>query len=384
MNDFRSPLSDRPRSCARPFGITATLAVALALAACSGSNGNGTTTTAPGASAFRDVASVPVSFQVSNVNRSQAICPTDGAAYTITGRLVGPRAMLESGSASAITVYMHSVGWGQYYWHFQEFPAVDYASQMALLGHVSLVYDQLGYGGSGRPPGLSNCYGGEADIVNQMIGALRNGTYTASGTFTAQHFARVALASHGVGALMAEPAAYSFANIDALIVTSWSDFVPAFAPAVLVQFGTFSASCLLGGQQSDGTTGPGGYAFFPLTEPDFETLNFANADPAIVAAARARRGRASCGEPISSPPTVVSDTVQVLLPNVHVPVLLVNGAADRFFMQPVGSFAQALYFSGSPDLSSELIPGAGSALALERSAPAFRTIMNDWLTAHGF
>lgn len=375
--------------------ILAPLALGLMISACGGSDGgsagegvspSSTVNSNAGTTDMTEIVSMPVSFAVTNVNRSQAQCFTDGAPYTITGRLVGPRAALQQGTtAGAITMYLHSVGWGQFYWHFQEFPQVDYASQMARLGHVSLVYDQLGYGGSGRPSGLMNCYGGEADIANQIVDALRSGGYTVTGaTGPAPRFAKVAMASHGVGGLMSQPSAYSFANVDALIVTAWTDFAPAFNPAILLAFGGFSAFCLGGGEMSDGSSGPGYYAFFPLKEQDFAKLALTQMDPVIATAATMRRERASCGEPFSSPPTLASNSLQALLPTVRVPVLLVNGLADGMFMQPLGANAQSMFYNSSPDFTSKLVPGAGHALALGTAAPAFRLIMHNWLAARGF
>lgn len=330
------------------------------------------------------VDSIPVSFTVKNTNRTPALCLTDGKTYQIRGRLVGPHSAFGTGGTDALTVYMHGVGWGQFYWHFQQKPAVDYASQMAQLGHVSLVYDQLGYGQSGRSPGLLNCYGGEADIVNQMIDALRSGDYVVPMPMTPRSYTRVALASHQAAGLMSQPAAYTFRNIDALVLTGFTDFPLSFKPVILTATGAFLTSCLLGGDRSDGATGPRYYNFFPLKASTFAALNFSDADPAVVLAATAARGRAACGELASAFTTVGVDNLQLLLRQVRVPVLLVNGLDDKFFRQPAGANFQKRLYSGSDDVTSELIDGAGQALALETKAPEFRGVMHNWLAPRGF
>lgn len=378
----------------RALSMSAAALVVAAISACGGSNGvagtaggSASASAAVSQAAAADVVSIPVSFAVQNVNRTLDVCPTDGQSYTIKGHLVGPRAALEGNAAKTVTVYMHSVGWGEFYWHDQEFPEFDYATRMAALGHISLTYDQLGYGASGRPPGLLNCYGGEADIVNQMITKLRDGDYATSGSdapASPPQFQRVALASQGVAALMAQPAAYTFHNIDALVVTSWTDFAAAFSVPILAQFGVFSTACALTGEQSDGTSGPRFYEFFPPKNADFIALNFADADPAVESAATAMRSRASCGEPFSSPQSLVTDSLQLLLRQIQVPVLLVNGAKDAFFTPGLELVKQKSYYSGSDDVTTMLIPDAGQALALERSAPQFRQTMDSWLTQHGF
>ncbi|MGQ0618766.1 MAG: alpha/beta fold hydrolase [Panacagrimonas sp.] len=333
----------------------------------------------------QSVESIPVSFTVQNLNRSQVLCLTDRRTYQIRGRLVGPAGAFAAGGPDALTVYMHGVGWGQFYWNFTQFPDVDYATQMARMGHVSLVYDQLGYGASGRSLGLLNCYGGEADIVNQMIDALRDGDYAIPGSVLApRSFSRVALASHQAAGLMSQPAAYSFRNVDALIVTGFSDAALSFKPAILTATTAFITACLVGGDRSDGATGPRFYGFFPLQDRRFAALNFANADPAVVARATELRGRAACGELASAFTTVGVDMLQLLLRQVRVPVLLVNGLEDEFFRQPLGANFQKRLYSGSDDVTSELIAGSGQALALERTAPEFRRVMHNWLAPRGF
>lgn len=330
------------------------------------------------------IASVPVTFNVVNQNRSLVPCLVDGKPYAIHGHLVGPASVLAAGGApDALTVYLHGIGWGEFYWHFTAVPSLDYASQMAALGHVSLVYDQLGYGASGRPPGLLNCYGGEATIVRQIVAALRAGTYIAQGR-AAPIFKRVALASQQAAAFVAQPDAYSFKDIDALVITSFSEPpVPAKSTFIL-QSAPLFAACALGGQRSDGSTGPFFYEPFPTTDAAFVKDSFANADQAVIAQALAQRGRTACGEPESAFTAIGVDDLQLVLKSVHVPVLLVNGLEDAFFTQPLGAKLQKAQYTGSPDVSAEFIAGAGQALTLERTAGDFRQVMHTWLSARGF
>ena len=329
------------------------------------------------------VVSVPVTFDVVNQNRSLVPCLADGKHYQVHGHLVGPSSALNTATPGALTLYLHGIGWGEFYWHFTAVPSLDYASQMAALGHVSLVYDQIGYGASGRPAGLANCYGGEATVVRQIVADLRAGTYVAQGR-AAPKFARVALASQQAAALVAQPDAYSFKDIDALIVTSFADLPAAFKPAFLLQSVPFFAACATGGQRSDGTSGPYFYEPFPVSDGTFERNSFTNADATVIAKAVALRGRSACGEALSAFQTVGIDELQLILRSVHVPVLLVNGLEDAYFMQPLGGNTQKLLYTGSGDVSAEFIANAGQALALERSAGDFRNVMHNWLAARGF
>ncbi len=333
------------------------------------------------------IASLPVAFQIENQNRTLVACPSDGKPYSIRGHLVGPAAVLNGSSAPAITTYLHGIGWGEFFWHFTANPQVDYASRMAELGHVSLVYDQLGYGASGRPPGLLSCYGSEATIVRQIVTQLRSGQYTVPGrTSPPPKFTRVALASHQAAALIAEPVGYSFPgfDIDALIVTGFTDVPLAFRPVFTLQAAPFFASCLTGGQRSDGTSGPFFYQFFPVADRAFRDYSFTDAEPGVVDAAAALRGRSPCGEAASFPQSLTLDALQLALRGVKVPVLLVNGLQDKFFIQPLGGNLEKTLFKGSNDVSAEFIAGGGHALPLERTAPAFRQVMHAWLSARGF
>ncbi len=333
------------------------------------------------------IVSLPVTFQVENQNRTLVACLSDGRPYEIRGHLVGPASLLSGSSLPAVTTYLHGIGWGEFFWHFTANPQYDYASRMAEQGHVSLVYEQLGYGGSGRPSGLAVCYGSEATIVRQIVDSLRAGTYVVEGrTAPAPTFSRVALASHQAAALIAEPVAYSFRDfdIDALIVTGFSDAPLAFRPRFLAQAAPFFASCLAGGQRSDGATGPFFYQFFPVADRAFRDLSFTDAEASVIDQSAALRDRSPCGEAASFPQSITVDALKLVLGRIQVPVLLVNGLEDRYFIQPLGGNLQRTLFQGSNDVTAAFIAGSGHALPLERTAADFRQVMHEWLSARGF
>ncbi len=269
-----------------------------------------------------------------------------------------------------MTVYLHNIGWTSYYWHFQAAgPSYDYVTQMARAGHASVVYDMLDYGGSGKPAPSQTCYGSEADVASQIIAALRKGEYTGSAT---PKFRRVAVASQSIAGLTSQPEAYSFKDADALIVTSWAD--QGFSQRLMNATQATLTSCAQGGD------GGSGYASF--TADDFKALYFANADPAVADAAAAMRAPIPCGEPQSSFATIGTDVAS--LREVTVPVLLVYGRQDAGFDQPGAGDQQKTFYSGTNDLTLDFVDGAGQALALERTAPAFQQLMSDWLSARGF
>src|SRR5947208_11291228 len=153
-----------------------------------------------------------VAFSVQNIDRSKLACTTDGASYQITGHLTGPRSALAASSRkrkSAATLYLHGLGFGEWFWNFAAVPGYDYAAAQAKAGHVSVTIDRLGYAASGHPDGNKSCIGGQADIAHQVIQALRKGTYSVAGG-KAVRFTRIALAGHSAGAEIAMLEAYSF------------------------------------------------------------------------------------------------------------------------------------------------------------------------------
>jgi pimeloyl-ACP methyl ester carboxylesterase len=323
-----------------------------------------------------DVTERAVSFHVVNRNGSRVPCDADGKAYDIHAQLVGPRSALDR-DGGAVTVYLHQIGMGSWYWHFKAVPGYDYAGELARLGHVSLVIDEIGYGDSGRPEGTKSCYGSEADTASQIAKQLREGGYAASGG-AAPRFGKVALGSNAAAGLMSQPAAYSFGNFDALVVTSWAD--QGFS--TFLTRGAFeeNAFCAGGGDTKDGQPG---YVNTPMDASLVGPLYFADADPRVLQATTALRSPGPCGEPQSALATIGGD--QAALREVKVPVLLVYGTKDAFFDDPrsAGDQQKGLY-TGSRDVTATFIDGAGNALALERSAPRFRDIVSSWLAGRGF
>jgi len=85
-----------------------------------------------------------------------------------------------------------------------------------------------------------SCTGSEADVAHQIVGALRSGSYRIGGR-AGVPFSRVALAGHSTGSIIAQVEAYSFRDIDALVITAYAD--QGQTPLLLSE-SSFTVACL--------------------------------------------------------------------------------------------------------------------------------------------
>lgn len=126
-------------------------------------------------------------------------------------------------------LYLHGLSFGEFFWRFQQAEGYDYAANQAHSRNVSVVIDRLGYVSSDKPNGNKVCVGSRADMAHQMVMALRSGS------------------------------AYSFGDIDGLIVMSYSDRVQS---ALLKRNAAYNARICARGGLRVGGIGPAGYAPF--------------------------------------------------------------------------------------------------------------------------
>ncbi|MFL5909791.1 MAG: alpha/beta fold hydrolase [Gaiellaceae bacterium] len=316
----------------------------------------------------------PAVFTVQNLNRSQVQCSTDGRTYRVRGLLVGPAGSLRT-NGGPVTLYLHGLGFGRFFWDFQAVPGYNFAAAMAQRGHVSAIVDRLGYGASDHPDGTQSCIGGQADVAHQVVQGLRTGTYSA-GPGPAVKFGKVALVGHSAGGAIAQVETYSFRDVAALGVLSWAD--QGQSQLAGTTFAAATQTCLNGGQPSGGAPG---YAPFGATDADFQAAMFHDADPAVVSAATSMRNPDPCGDDESLGQTSAVD--HAMLPTIAKPVLLGFGENDALFPPPAGS-EQRAQFAGSGDVSLIQLPDTGHAVTLERSAPALVADLAGWLSARGF
>jgi pimeloyl-ACP methyl ester carboxylesterase len=330
----------------------------------------------------RSTDSKAVTFSVQNVNRSKLACGTDGATYQVKGHLVGPRSAIGSSSrrrkhTRAVTLYVHGLGFGEWFWNFSSVPGYNYASLQAKAGHTSVVIDRLGYDSSGHPDGNRSCLGGQADIAHQIVQQLRKGSYAIDAGKPVR-FKKVALAGHSAGGEIADVEAYSFKDVDALVVMSFSY---SNLPRAQIALGPTRDKCLAGGEPAEPGL-PSGYAFFGQpTAADYQAIMFANATKPVLDAASALRNRDPCGDTNSIVPALLQQ--RPFVAKIKVPVLIVCGTRDALYSS-LGCGQQEERYTHSRSRTLELIKGAGHALTLERNAATFRKKVGRWLKRRGF
>ena len=330
--------------------------------------GHGTAGAAP-----QGTVEYPVEFQVSNTNGSKAPCyngtPTDGATYTIHGHISGPQATLAAGKARSITVYLFGYEAGEWNWDLKGVPGYDYAGEMAKRGHVSLTLDELGYGASGHPAnGNETCQGAEADITHQIIQKLRNGEYTLPGAPTIK-YGDVVLAGHDIGGEVALIEAYSYSDIDGLILTTFAE--QGFTPYIIER------STIAGFQTC--TESSTGYVHF-ISDEEFRTLLFYNAEPRVIEAADAHREPNPCGLIRSNPQSILVAN-RLYDSEVTVPILIVFGNNEHLVWSRQGEEEEERNFPSSHDKSTVFIPEAGHFLMFARTASDFDRAISRWLSA---
>ena len=320
-----------------------------------------------------------VSFEVQNVNRSKIPCEADGQTYTVRGSITGPREALED--PQAVTLFLHGLSYGEFFGNFDEQPGYNFAEKQAAAGHVTVTVDRLGYDSSDKPDGTGICFGSRADVAHQIVTQLRSGDYQADDAAGGPAFEKVVLAGHSVGGIIAQAEAYSFGDIDGLMVLSYSD--TDVSPAAMMALQTAVAECEAGGGPVEGDSGPGGYVYFGAATPEmFIMAHFFtdNADPTVVQTTASMRNRDPCGDITSYMAAV--DTNLANIDQIDVPVLVATGGEDAIY--PVPADKQASLLTGSDDVTAVTIPATGHAVTLHRTADEFQAEVSQWLVDHDF
>jgi len=351
--------------------LLAVLAVPALLMAAAPAAGASTAPASSGSSvAGGEVVQEAVSFAVRNVNGTSIDCKTDGAAYTVRGHITGTAQSLAD--PQAVTLLLHGLSYGEFFSNFTAVSGYNFADQQAQAGHVTVTVDRLGYGASDKPVGQNICFGSRADIAHQMVQQLKAGSVK---------FPKVVLAGHSVGSIIAQTEAYTFGDIDGLMVLSYSDTDVSLGATAALAIAT--QQCQAGGMRQHGDSGPAGYVWFGADTPEkFIEAHFytPGADPTVVNAVAAVRSEDPCGDILSYKKAVAADLANI--GKITVPTLVLIGGKDAIY--PVPAAKQAGLLTGTTDVTAVTIPDTGHALTFHRSKDQFQAQVSLWLAGHQF
>ena len=315
------------------------------------------------------VIDVPVSFTVHNVNDTAVPCAADGGTYTIRGHLTAPA----GGVGNAITLYEHGIAAGEWYWRL---PVQGYhhTYEMAARGQTSLTIDRLGYDSSDAPPGGAMCVGSQATMAHQIVQALRTGNYQWDASGTAPTFEHITLAGQSNGGQIVQIEAYTFDDVDALVVMDWAD--RGLTPEAYVRFFAATPRCLTGGSASENNPAVNGYTFYDQGTEEFVTGNYADTEQEVIDEAAPYQNQHPCGDMLSQGPGILLDLVK--MSSIDIPVLGLYGQNDarvQFGNEHIESF------TGTSDKKAVTIPDAGHYMGHARNAALVFDSLDQWLDA---
>ncbi len=326
---------------------------------------------APGAAASPaergpQVISRSVRFDLVNSGFSLLSCPADNQRHVVRARLVGPRQqVLGLGGSPRINVLVHDAGTGGWFWNMRKNPSFDYATQLGRQGELSLVVDRLGYDASPLADGTKTCLDAQAYMLHQVVQHLYSGIYSyTQGDRSTPHATSVVVHGHGTGGAIAQLEAARYDDVHGLVLMSWAG---TNASQLAIEQARRQTSTCLGGA---------GYASYGANRAAYERLLFADATRSVRRNALALRNSTPCGDVTSLVSTLLASSLTA--GQIDAPVLMMSGSRDARIRRQ-GTQDAAAAFRNSPEVTTRIIAGAGSALPLEKSAPRTRAAVVRWL-----
>lgn len=326
---------------------------------------------APPAERRQPVIARTVAFSLVNTDDTLLSCAPDQRPHTVRARLVGPRSrVLGTARDGRMNVLVHDAGTGSWFWNQRRTPAYDYAGQLGRRGELSLVLDRLGYDSSPLADGRDTCLAAQATMLHQVVQKLYSGDYRYAAAGRGKrpsnppNATRVVVHGHGTGATIAQLEAARYDDTEGLVLMSWPGV--SSSSAAVAQAREQAAACLRGAT----------YAAYGPSAAAFRRLLFVTAPGSVQRAAARLRNPTPCGDVTSLPSALLGSGSSAA--RVEVPVLVMYGSRDAR-VRAGSTAAAARMFRGSERVTPVTVPGAGSALPLERSAPRTRSAVLSWL-----
>jgi pimeloyl-ACP methyl ester carboxylesterase len=287
--------------------------------------------------------------------------------YTLYGQ------MCWAGALSAdrpVQLLVHGATYNSYYWDFQAYQpeTYSYVDHAAARGYVTFNIDRLGAGRSGVPDGLTNNIDSNAYVLNQVVEALRTGSFGYS-------FQTVITVGHSFGSAIAVAHASQYDNVDAVLLTGYAhnaDPINALAALYLYpanldpKFGPLAPLNYL-------TTIPGSRGGLFYHTP--------TADPQVIALDEQLKDMVSDGLMADIPRFISYESLHI-----DAPVIMLLGDQDAIFCggvvncaDPAGWHAyESDFFLPEACLETVIYPDTGHNLSLHTGAPTVHAEMVDW------
>jgi pimeloyl-ACP methyl ester carboxylesterase len=307
--------------------------------------------------------------------------------------------------AGAVQVLVSGTAYGRSYWDFPYQPdTYSYVRAATRAGYTTFNFDRIGIGASTRPLSTQVSIPTNAATIHQAVSQLR------AGAIDGIHYGRVVIVGHSLGSLIAWYEAGTYHDVDAVVA---SGILHTFNALGVARFVTTLYPAALDPRFFGSIIDPG----YLTTLPGTRAASFyypPNTDPAVVASDEALKETATAPEaagvfaqelpgvlrPLSEPmcallPTlcdgIASSVVYGITRSINVPVLEVVGQYDALLCggsgganqcSDVGTVRQdeSAYFSGIGQrcLTVAELPSSGHDLNLERDAPDWFDLANDW------
>jgi pimeloyl-ACP methyl ester carboxylesterase len=335
-----------------------------------------------------------------------AVSLSDGGAPT--ARLVGQVCYPTADVAAlhgTVQVLVSGTAYGQSYWDFPYEPdTYSYVRAAARAGFTTFTFDRIGIGQSTHPLSTEVTIPANAATIHQAISQLR------AGSVDGVHYARVVIVGHSLGSLISLYEAGTYHDVDAVVA---SGILHSFDPTGVARFVTTLYPAALDPKFFGSVVDPG----YLTTVPGTREASFyypPNTDPAVVATDESLKETATVPEAagvfaqelpgVLQPASqivctalatlcdgVASSLVYGITRQITVPVvevvgqydaLLCGGASGANRCSDVAAVRQdeSGYFRGIAQrcLTVAELPQSGHDVNLERNAPSWFAVANEW------
>jgi pimeloyl-ACP methyl ester carboxylesterase len=296
------------------------------------------------------------------------------SSMTISGTYCRP----SSGAPDTVFVLVPGATYDREYWDFGYQPQTySFARALTRRGLATFAIDRLGTGQSSKPLSVTLTASLQADATHQVIGRLRG-----SG-LDGHSFSRVLLGGHSLGSGVSLLEAATYRDVDGLLLTG---FTHRLNVAKLVEIFAIDAYPALLDPMFAGTVLDPGYL---TTHPGLRKKAFHDpgvVDPGVIARDEATKSVFSATEALDA---AALGVILGYSQRITAPVLLAVGGQDTVFCVSASDCTSAAalraqelpYYSGSPCLSTLVLPNVGHDLNLHPTAPVAQGRVADWADA---